>query len=419
MLFVGVFVPASSIELIWAVGIGTAILIVFVVAIIMNVIVSQKNVIRLQKEKYSQLQISKKKYDDLFNNVRDIIYIHDLEGKILHINQSVTRLLGYNVEEVIGKSIFDFLYYDSRRNIPEFLYGIIERQASGLISLKSKNNNQRIFEYRNSPMYHDGMKVTVRGVARDVTQQVQTQRALRKSELHFRQLLGQATAMRQNFALLSQEVLRVQEEERKRISRELHDEMGQLLTAINVSLEMMRKSIAKEEPMSLRRIDDIQNLVQQVFESIHRFSRELRPILLDELGLASAMRWYIKQFTERTGIQVVFASNPTVEDLQSDQKAVLYRVFQESLTNVLKHAQAQRVDISFQTHDSFVTMEIKDNGKSFKVEAYTALHVGSKGLGILGMRERVHSMSGNLVIHSEEGIGTIVKVTIPVQSHTP
>jgi len=240
--------------------------------------------------------------------------------------------------------------------------------------------------------------------------------ALRESEEHYRALFNQAREMQDNLRKLSREVLRVQEEERKRISWELHDEVGQALTAINVGLEMIKKEIATDRENLKKRIVDLQNLVEQTIDSVHRFSRELRPAILDDLGLFPALRWYTKSFAERTGIQVHLKASPAIEKLDGEQKTVVYRVVQESLTNVSKHAQADKVDIDIKKAKNGICLEIWDDGKAFRVCERTSLFKGRGGLGILGMQERVEFVGGKFAMESEPGKGTTIRVEIPFKT---
>ena len=230
--------------------------------------------------------------------------------------------------------------------------------------------------------------------------------------------LAEATRMKKNLETLSQEVLTVQEEERKRLSRELHDDVGQLLTAINVNIERLPKGTNGMPPEATKRVDDIRNLVMQVFESIRTLSRELRPMMLDEIGLVPALQWYTKAFMQRTGIEVLVESDGEIEELDADGKVTLYRVAQESLTNVLKHAAAHHVVIELRKLDGQVGLRIQDDGKAFQVGAKEKLYSGSRGLVLLGMEERVRLVDGTFAITSTEGKGTTIKVEVPCRKRT-
>ena len=235
----------------------------------------------------------------------------------------------------------------------------------------------------------------------EISGRKRTEKALRESE--------------ENLRNLSNQILNVQEEERKRISRELHDEVGQALTGISMNLESLKKNGLIKSPTLVRKIADTQNLLQETMEMAHRFARELRPAMLDELGLVPALRSYLKGFANRTGLRVHFRSNPIAENLADDQKTVLFRVAQESLTNVGKHAHASQVTVTVRMLKDSICMAIADNGRSFTADS-TNSDSSKKRLGLLGMQERVRLVKGRFTIKPVPGRGTTIRVVIPFTS---
>ena len=207
----------------------------------------------------------------------------------------------------------------------------------------------------------------------------------------------------------------MQEEERKRISRELHDEVGQALTGISMNLESLKKNGARKSPTLTRKLADTQSLLQETMETVHRFARELRPAMLDELGLLPALRSYLKGFANRTGLRVHFRGNPLAESLEDDQKTVVFRVAQESLTNVGKHAHASQVEVTVCKLKDGICMEIADNGRSFRENAQNS-GKARKRLGLLGMQERVRLVNGKFTVKPLLGKGTTIRVVIPFTS---
>ena len=249
---------------------------------------------------------------------------------------------------------------------------------------------------------------------REIAERTRAEKELRESEEHYRVLLSQAQLMQENLRYLSSQILNVQEEERKRISRELHDEVGQSLTAVNVNLAVLKKAVRGKGRQLRRKITDAQNLLEQTMESVHNFARELRPAMLDDLGLIPALRSFVKSFAERTGVRVGFSANSEVEKMDIEQKTVLYRIAQESLTNVAKHAQASQGRVVLRKCQQGIRMEISDNGRSFRVEQHTsAKPKAKKRLGLLGMQERVRLANGKFSIESASGKGTRIRVWIP------
>jgi signal transduction histidine kinase len=246
----------------------------------------------------------------------------------------------------------------------------------------------------------------------EIVQRKMVEEALKKSEHHYSQLLEQSDRLQQKLRQLSRQILSAQEEERKEISRELHDVIAQTLTSINVRLAALKKEAAVNTKGLDRNIAKTQRLVEKSVDIVHRFARELRPAVLDDLGLIPALHSFMKNFTVRTGVRASLTAFADVEQLDTAKRTVLYRVAQEALTNVARHAQASRVEVSLQKLGNSGCMKIKDNGKSFQVER--ALNInGSKRLGLLGMRERVEMVGGSFAIESGSGKGTTVQANIP------
>ena len=249
-------------------------------------------------------------------------------------------------------------------------------------------------------------------LTQEIHRRKRSEKALRQSENHFRRLFDQARAMEDALRDLSNKVLDVQEDERKRLSRELHDETGQALTAISVTLASLGRH-ERSGTIKKRRLRDAQRLLRSTMETIHDFARELRPAMLDELGLLPTLRSYLTAFAERTLLQVHFRASPAAEQLSPNAKLVLFRVAQESLTNIAKHAHANRVDFRIHKATSHICMIIRDDGKSFRgLPNDTARH--KQSLGLLGMQERVRLVNGQIVIRPQAGKGTTVSVAVPL-----
>jgi signal transduction histidine kinase len=246
----------------------------------------------------------------------------------------------------------------------------------------------------------------------EIAQRKAMEAALKKSELHYSQLLAQSERLQEQLRQLSRQILLTQEEERKEISRELHDVIAQTLTGINVRLAALKKDAALNIKGLDRNIDRTQRLVAKSVNIVHQFARELRPAVLDDLGLIPALHSFVKKFSKRTRLHVHLKIFAGVEQLDLNKRTVLYRIAQESLTNVARHAKASRVQVNIQKLHRDARMEIKDDGKSFEVER--VLHAKSnKQLGLLGMRERVEMVGGTFCVESAPGHGTTVRVEIP------
>jgi len=253
-----------------------------------------------------------------------------------------------------------------------------------------------------------------RRLKREILQRKSVEDSLRKSEQHYGELLKQSRHMQEQLRRLSRQLLSAQEEERKNISRELHDVIAQTLTGINVRLAALKKEAATNTKGLDRNITRTQRMVEHSVNIVHQFARELRPAVLDDLGLVPALHSFMKNFTTRTGVRASLTTfTMKIEELDASKRTVLFRVAQEALTNVARHARASRVDVSIQKLPDCICMKIKDDGKSFNVER--ALHAnGGKRLGLLGMRERLEMIGGNFSVESTPGRGTTVQAQIPL-----
>jgi signal transduction histidine kinase len=252
-----------------------------------------------------------------------------------------------------------------------------------------------------------------RQLREEIIQRKSAEKSLRRSERHYVELLEQSQQMQEQLRLLSRELLSAQEEERKKISRELHDVIAQTLAGINVRLAALKKEAAFNSVGLEQNIASTQQLVQESVDIVHQFARELRPTVLDDLGLIPALHTFMRTFRQQTGIRVSLSAFAAVEQVNGDKRTVLYRVAQEALTNVARHAQASEAEVRIQKLDGNVCMEIKDNGKGF-LQEHLSRDKKSKRLGLMGMRERLEMVKGNFTIKSTPGKGTTVQAQVPL-----
>ena len=255
-----------------------------------------------------------------------------------------------------------------------------------------------------------------RQLQQEILQRRVVEKALKKSEQHYDQLLQESFHLQEQ--LPSHQILSAHEQERKEISRELHDEIGQSLTGINITLATLSIEASANTRGLNRKIARTQRLVERSMESVHRFARQLRPPVLDDLGLIPALHSHLDEFAKRVGIRIRFSAIAEAERLDSEKRTVVYRVVQEALTNVAKHSQATlaRVRITRQL-DGVICLEIHDNGKSFRVQR-AKFGKGKKRLGLLGMRERVEMVGGRFTVESAPGRGTTIQAQIPLKRDT-
>lgn len=221
-------------------------------------------------------------------------------------------------------------------------------------------------------------------------------------------------ASRQELRELSSYLQRIREEERIKIAREIHDELGQQLTGLKMDIFWLNdKIIAPDEPMRAK-LRDIFELIDGTIDSVRRIAAELRPSVLDNLGLVEAMAWQATEFTNRTGIQIDFQSGIQDLAIQPDTATVLFRIFQEALTNVTRHADATTVSVAIELREERLILKIRDDGKGFDSEKK-----GNKTTwGLLGMKERALMIGGTFEIESRPMEGTVITVTAPLATTT-
>jgi two-component system sensor histidine kinase UhpB len=208
------------------------------------------------------------------------------------------------------------------------------------------------------------------------------------------------------------QILHAQEQERKRIARELHDETSQLLTSLLIGLKMLEEATPDETIRS--RVADIRALAHQTLRAVRNLSIDLRPSALDDLGLLPALRWYIKEYQQKCGIEVDFGASGMKERLPAETETALYRIIQESLTNTAKHARATKVIITLSEEDGAIRARICDNGHGFDAQAVLRTPWQDRGLGLAGMTERASLLDGTVEIQSEPDHGATIDVKIPV-----
>jgi len=280
------------------------------------------------------------------------------------------------------------------------------REANAHLNQIVKTLSQRTLELANS----------VAELKQEILQRKAVEDSLRASELTSIKLLEKSQQMQEELRFLSRQLLSVQEEERRKISRELHDVIAQTLTGINVRLAALKDESNTNNSELDKQITSTQRLVEKSVDIVHRFARELRPTLLDDLGLIPALQAFLKGFMEDTGIRASLRVFAAIEDADGMMRTMLYRVAQEALTNVARHANASQVEVCIESLNGGIRMEIRDNGQGFEVNGNSSARKHNR-LGLLGMRERVEMLGGSFGVDSAPGHATTVRVDIPAPRH--
>ncbi|MCB8928428.1 MAG: sensor histidine kinase, partial [Ardenticatenaceae bacterium] len=214
---------------------------------------------------------------------------------------------------------------------------------------------------------------------------------------------------------LLHQVVSAQERERQRIARELHDGTGQALTALGLGFAAASENVQRNPQLAASQLTELKVMSTQALQELRDLIRDLRPSLLDDLGLVPALQSQVQSFAERTGVKAEFVLNGRRQRVQSEIETIVFRIAQEALTNAAKHARAEQVTVTIGFADSLLNLEVRDNGRGFDPKTvFEASDGGRQVWGLLGMQERVALVGGSCMVHSQPGQGTAVQVTIPI-----
>jgi signal transduction histidine kinase len=225
--------------------------------------------------------------------------------------------------------------------------------------------------------------------------------ALQKSEEKLKSALEQLHQ-------LTQYTEKAREEERKAISRELHDDLGQALTAVKIDLGIIRQNVSESEVVA--KINKVSALIGDTIKTVQRLTSQLRPEILDDLGLEAAIEWYTQEFSQRTGVEVLLNMDSGLA-IAPDISLTLFRIMQESLTNIARHSKATKVEITLKSAGESINFRISDNGVGITENGLKS----KKSFGLIGMKERADSLGGTFDIYCENGFGTIIKLVFPLK----
>ena len=270
----------------------------------------------------------------------------------------------------------------------------------------------------NTPLHQKALEVTAlkRKLRREIARRESAESALKQSKKSCGELLVRSKIARTQRRAISRQMLLAHEEERRLISRTLHDEISQTLAGINVRLATLTQEASANSRSFKKKITAAQRLVERSVLIVHRFARGLRPTMLDDLGLIPALHAYMNGLKTQSGLQIHFTAFTGVERLGNAKRTALYRVAQSALTNVLQHANASAINVSIRKAPDGICLEVKDNGKSFQVNRILASN-RYKRLGLISMRERVEMFGGVFTVESQPGKGTTLRACIPNDRH--
>jgi len=345
---------------------------------------------------YQESQVAVKRFQELFEKAHDAIWVQDLEGKITAANQAAAILTGYELEDLIGRDVTQFLTpqaLELAREIRQKLLGGETVRQPFEQRIIRKDGKEAILRLTTSVLGDKEVPQAFQHIARDVTHEEQLKEDLR---------------------LYIDQVTRAHEEERNRIARELHDDTVQAIVAISHRLDSLTAKGNTIPDEMLRPVEQMRSELDGISVRIRHFLQDLRPPTLEYLGFESALRELVSQIREEHGVDTNLKVKGVEPAFTKQEELLIYRVVQEALRNVWKHSEASKVDVIMEFGGSKTTVTVRDNGRGF--EQHEGLELARNGkLGLVGMEERARLLGGTLSIHSKLRGGTRIVLDIPRQ----
>jgi PAS domain S-box-containing protein len=373
-------------------------------------------------------------FDTTLSTITDFAYIFNRAGQFVYVNQALLNLWGLKLEDAVGKNFHELQY-------PKELADRLQRQIEQVFTTKtgltdetpytSPTGTSGYYEYIFQPVLdRDGDVLQVAGSTRDITERKRVEKELRQSQERFRLLAETLENQvqtrtieleeRNNEVLVHSEHLRdlsvrlmeTQDQERRRIARELHDSAGQTIVALLMSLEKIAAQAKKLDPKLVELAAETRGYAKELEQEIRTTSYLLHPPLLDEIGLRAALHWYAEGLKQRAGLDVVLDVQREMEGLSGDMELTIFRVVQECLTNIHRHSGSKSAQIRIACEGHNVMVEVRDGGCGIAADRLKKIRAKG-GVGLRGMRERVRQFAGEVRIESQEGVGTTIVVTLP------
>lgn len=354
--------------------------------------------VKITKE-ITERKIEEDKFKGLLEAAPDAMIITDNRGDIVLINKQAEILFGYTRSELINKKIEILVPAASKNKHIGYREKYIQNpqtrpmgQPSELFAVR-KNGTEIPVEISLAPLKTINSTLFLASI-RDITER--------------KKLTEELQSTNETQRLLTARIEKIREEERTAISREIHDELGQQLTALKMDISWLAKKALQDSLPAKEKIQDAMTLIDDMIKSVRRISSALRPSMLDDLGLEEALEWYSTDFQKRTGVNVKFNSTLLNNQLPNNISTALFRIYQESLTNIARHADATLVSAGLKSNHSVITLTIKDNGKGFDIKKIRTKNT----LGLLGINERAILIGGKCDIQSRIGKGTVITITV-------
>lgn len=334
------------------------------------------------------------KYRNYITHAPDGVFVTDEAGRYIEVNEAACLITGYSEDELLHMSIPDLLTDESvDEGLVQFARVNATGSASGDLMFRHKDGSHRWWTINAVKLDNTHFL----GFAKDITDR-------RKAEEELKGSLEQLHR-------LTEYIQEVREVERVAISRELHDDLGQALTAVKIDLGMISQMVS--EPETLARIQKTTSLVGETIKSVQRITAQLRPQILDDLGLEAAVEWYTEEFAQRTGIRVNLQADTGLA-VSREASLIIFRIMQESLTNIARHSKADQVTVRLAGMGHLVNLRISDNGIGIIDQD---IH-SKKSFGIISMKERAASSGGTFEIFRDPGGGTVTDLHLPLNQST-
>jgi PAS domain S-box-containing protein len=352
------------------------------------------------REAQQRLEEARDRYADLYDFAPTGYVTLDARGRIREINLTGAALLGHERAELLGKP---FSLWVARDSLPAFLRHLRDVSATqekvvDEIDVRSASGDVRHISVTSVAMgSSDEQGRACRTALVDISKHQQSEEQLRQS----RQLLRELSAHHDS----------VREEERKRIAREVHDELGQKLTALQLEASMLAVNFGKGNPRLSEKIRSLLKLIDSTMEGVRTIASDLRPAVLD-LGLGAAIEWQLQDFEQRSGIRCELLLGDPEVTLDDRRATAIFRILQEALTNIARHANATRVMVTLAMEGGLVSLRVRDNGIGIADDSLKQ----AKKFGIPGIRERVLMLAGEVSIEGKPGSGTELSISIPAMS---
>jgi len=371
------------------------------------------------------LQESEDRFRLLIEGVQDYaIFMLDPDGRVRNWNKGAKRIKGYDSAEIIGKHFSCFYPEEDLRNgKPQWELEVAAKEGRFEDEgWRVRKDGSRFWANVIITAIRDdaGKLIGFGKVTRDFTERMQLERTLREEVAQRREAELHLQNSEKSLRQLSLHLLRTQDEERRRIGRDLHDSLGQCLTALKIKLDMLASLTGRKNDEAASEIAECVRLAEESLKEVRTISYLMYPPMLEEMGLKSAIRWYVDGFSARSGINTTFEVDNDLGRLQRDVELALFRVLQESLTNVHRHSGSQTAHIRLLMRKGTVTLEVTDTGKGIPsglLEQSGQDWTGALGVGLRGMNERMRQLGGSLEVVSTEK-GTAVAATVPAAEYS-